>query len=392
MSGTLKISMGGMPWELIRSEHSPVAEHPILDTAAERKQGTGTAYVLPAVPVDDALELAEAFGAIAEHFQAHGERGTGDYERRKAAAKMASKIRSELIERGAISGPIKAQGMLMKAKGIGSLEDFKFERRVIEPKLDGWRAHAFVHSADRVEIWIGGGRENAACKLPHIVEALAKTMPAGTFLDGEAVMLATGERPDNWGGVQRVLGSNADRPLPEREEVRFLAFDIVQHAGEDVRSKPFEQRRALLERLPVDGDVVQLVPQLPPEEDSVTACLSLGYEGVVVKSLDHPYQSGKRPSHQGKIKAQSTADVEVTGFSEGGGAFEGYIGAICFDGELEDGTRVSGQCSGMDWKTRVHMTENPEEWIGTIIEVKYWGVVGTALRHPQYKRRRPDKA
>jgi ATP-dependent DNA ligase len=100
-----------------------------------------------------------------------------------------------------------------------------------------------------------------------------------------------------------------------------------------------------------------------------------------------------------RLKPQTTIDAVIMGFKPGENGFSGLVGAVVFGQYDENGTLVErGRCSGMDMRTRIDMTQNFEsKWMGAVVEIAHMGVsIGEGesgrFRHPQFKRRRTDKA
>jgi ATP-dependent DNA ligase len=80
------------------------------------------------------------------------------------------------------------------------------------------------------------------------------------------------------------------------------------------------------------------------------------------------------------------------GYKEGQNGFTGMVGAIVFGQYDETGALTErGRCSGMDLATRREISENRDGFLGSVIEVAHHGVIKNKLRHPQFKRFRPDK-
>jgi bifunctional non-homologous end joining protein LigD len=85
--------------------------------------------------------------------------------------------------------------------------------------------------------------------------------------------------------------------LSHREAARtaiLYAFDLVEHDGEDLRDRPFLERKAALARLLRDTEAGILLNE-HIAEDGLTvfahAC-RLGAEGIVSKKVDGTYRSG----------------------------------------------------------------------------------------------------
>lgn len=296
------------------------------------------------------------------------------------------------------AAPTSVKGLLQNAaapkNGIGP-KNFTSPRYVGEPKLDGWRIA--VHIADDgVHIYTRTGN----CKdgsLPNISAELGEHMPAGTWLDGEAVAMTVkdGKVTHDWGSVQSVLGSGTAKAAAQSEKITFMVFDLISHGGIDARSLPYAKRRDLLERVFAKASLnrIQLVPQVEVSDASVDALLAQGFEGMVIKDTLARYGSGQRGAGWTKIKPSDCLDVVVTGFKPGENGFSGMVGAVEFGLHDANGNLIEvGRCSGMDMQTRKHMTDNPDAWLGIVIEIAHLGQMPTGgYRSPQFKKRREDK-
>lgn len=264
-----------------------------------------------------------------------------------------------------------------------------------EPKMDGWRILAHV-AEDGVHLYTRTGNSKDG-SLPIIEAELGEQMPVGTWLDGEAVAMTIkdGQVTHDWGTVQSVLGSGTAKAAAQSEKITYVIFDLISHGGIDARSLPYGKRRTLLEKL-FDkvslSERIQLSAQVQPTTANTDALLAQGFEGMVIKRLNAPYASGKRGAGWTKIKPSDNLDCIVTGFKDGENGFTGMVGAVVFSA-YKDGTLTEiGRCSGMDMKTRLDMTKNPENWLGKVIEVAHMGQMPTGgYRHPQFVKRREDK-
>lgn len=108
-----------------------------------------------------------------------------------------------------------------------------------------------------------------------------------------------------------------------------------------------------------------------------------GEEGLVLKTLDGPYER-KKSQHWCKVKIFDTLDCHVTGFEYGNGKYSECIGALkC---KLKDGTTFNA--SGLTDKERVDFMDNLPE----VIEVKYqeWSDDGVPV-FATFVRVRDDK-
>lgn len=286
--------------------------------------------------------------------------------------------------------------LAMNSQPADSVEEAARGREcVLEPKFDGIRLLVHV-TEDGVRMYSRAGNSKTGA-LPHVDEELS-ALPAGTWLDGEAVSF----NPDGtqaWGEASSVVRSAPTKFHPLRGKISFVVFDILAYDGMDARSLPLRQRRELLERhvLPaVTGQKVTLSPWLPVDEGTHDALLERGYEGSMVKLLDAPYESDKRSWNSRKLKAEDTVDAVITGFSpskdpESWIAKAGLIGTVDFK-HFHGGEWVEGRASGMNVPMRREMTARQDDLVGTVVEVGYMTRMPSGkIRHPQFKRLRDDK-
>jgi bifunctional non-homologous end joining protein LigD len=117
------------------------------------------------------------------------------------------------------------------------------------------------------------------------IAAVAGLIKAKSFtIDGEAVVLG----PD---GLSRF------EELSRREAARtaiLYAFDSIEYDGDDLRDRPFLERKAALARLLRDTEAGILLNEHITEEGATVfahAC-RLGAEGIVSKRVDGTYRSG----------------------------------------------------------------------------------------------------
>ena len=116
----------------------------------------------------------------------------------------------------------------------------------------GQRAQ-LVRRADRVWLWSPDG-ELLAGRFPE-VQACAAALPPGTVLDGELLVWPEGQRqPAACPALQRRLDRQTSGPKLRAElPVVFVAWDLLEHHGADLRAQPQRERRRRLEALPAGG-------------------------------------------------------------------------------------------------------------------------------------------
>lgn len=180
-----------------------------------------------------------------------------------------------------------------------------------EPKWDGFRAVAW---SDELRL-DSRSRKPLLRYFPELEPALA-ALPSGTVVDGEVVVV-TGDRLD-FDALQNRLHPAASRvaKLAEQTPAQLVAFDLPAEGGEDLRQRPFSERRARLERLaaslPHPWNLTPSTVDRPLALRWFDEFETAGCDGLVAKRLDGPYVEGKREML--KIKHRRSVDCVVGGY------------------------------------------------------------------------------
>lgn len=258
---------------------------------------------------------------------------------------------------------------------------------IMEPKYDGWRLIVHCHDG-RVTVFGGRNGKEYTGQLPYLEDELARVLPPDSIIDGELLS------PEGFNTVQSVMRAGVPHEPPHHgPALRFVAFDVLRVHGTDTRMQPWRTRRGILDA-PDYGASCAYISVSPFVEGAdpaqAEAWIAEGYEGVVCKRDDSPYVSRKDPRWI-KFKPQTTDEAKVVGFKPGeaGGQFDGMVGA--FEVEmLGSGARTTVKCG--TFAVHESATNEPEKWLGTVIEVKHHGLGKTGVpRHPQFLRRRDDR-
>jgi len=178
-------------------------------------------------------------------------------------------------------------------------ERFTGPEWVFERKLDGIRLLAFRDGSDVRLLSRNRLLQNAS--YPSVVDAVAGLPVRDVVLDGEATGV--------WGG-----------PGP----AAYHVFDVLWLDGQDVTRRPLHERQALLRALPLRPPLSR-VPPLEDEKPWERACRE-GWEGVVAKRRDAPYEHRRSP-HWLKMKCEATREFVLGGFTEPQGKRVG-LGAL----------------------------------------------------------------
>ena len=175
----------------------------------------------------------------------------------------------------------------------------------IEWKYDGIRGQ-IVKRAGQVWIW-SRGEELVTAQFPEIV-ALAHALPDGSVLDGEIMVwaeaaqesagVAGAGRPASFALLQQRIGRKTlGKKLLADAPVTFMAYDLLELAGRDIRPEPQDQRRAQLERVlaPTSFKLspVERLASWQALADLRKESRERGVEGFMLKRLDAAYGTGR---------------------------------------------------------------------------------------------------
>jgi bifunctional non-homologous end joining protein LigD len=198
-----------------------------------------------------------------------------------------------------------------------------------EIKWDGVRALAAL-GPDRTQIWSRRGEEIAA-RYPELAPMGPAIAPRSAILDGEIVALDESGRP-SFQLLQRRMGVTAALTVTRRAAetpVHFVAFDLLELDGEDIRGEPYERRRELLAGLEFNGPNWQTPRHhLGDGEALLEAAKRQGLEGVVAKRLGSAYREGARSRDWIKVRIKQRQDFVIGGWYGGDGNRSGRLGSL----------------------------------------------------------------
>jgi bifunctional non-homologous end joining protein LigD len=281
-----------------------------------------------------------------------------------------------------------------------------------EPKVDGYRVIAFVKDGE-VRLQSRRGIDLTTA-FPEIVADLKAQAVDSMIVDGEIVALdATGRPSFNALQNRRELKTPAELAVAQREApVILLCFDLLHFAGISLRGAPYLDRRRYLSQCLLTSAHLQLVHTSDNAEKLYAASLDAGFEGIVAKRKDSPYQPGKRSGAWLKLKATQTAEFVVGGYTKGKGArqalgslllgywsgnklhFAGHVGSGLDDRVVADLAKRFGKLE----RKALPFTEKPPlhrptTWLDPelVVEVSFveWTPDGL-LRAPVFERVRDD--
>jgi DNA ligase-1 len=280
-------------------------------------------------------------------------------------------------------------------------------RMRLEVKLDGVRVLA-VFNGNSVTLYSRNGKEFQ--NFTEIAQFLGTnrnlfqhgTRTGGRFvLDGEIV----GE------SFQKLMRQAHRKSDAETAGMVYHVFDFIPLDDFERGHWNAQQHKRLAcldlarERL-ANSDIVQIMPGMEVDLDTAEghdimrrfaeASVAEGYEGIMIKSLDAPYEC-KRSSFWMKWKPTISVDLNIVGFEEGTGRNAGRLGAIVCEGE-DHGRRIRVNVgSGFGDSDRDQYWVGRDLLLDHIVEVEADAVTqnqdGTySLRFPRFLRFRDFEA
>ena len=290
------------------------------------------------------------------------------------------------------------------------------EQWLAEWKWDGIRAQ-IIKRADEVFIW-SRGEDLVTEQFPEMVESF-HVFPNGHVLDGE-ILCWQGDRPLSFNHLQKRLGrKRVTKKVMAENPVRFIAYDLLEHAGNDIRETPLRDRKFLLNKLLADNADDRIDPSIAFDFDSFEALETMrsrsreaGAEGLVLKAWDSPYLVGRKRGYWWKFKVDPmTLDAVLIYAQAGSGKranlFTDYTFALWKGEELVPFAKAySGldneEINQLDKWIRRHTLERfgPVRSVEPIhvFEIGFEGIAeskrhksGISVRFPRILRWRTDK-
>ncbi len=242
----------------------------------------------------------------------HGERLSGRYALFEAGSPKDWMIHRMDPPADPDREPMPAHLVPMLAK-LGSLPaneaGFGFE-----VKWDGIRALSYYEPGRfRIE---SRNLNDITAQYPELRRLGRQLGSRDAILDGEIVALDDRGRP-SFERLQQRMHLTRDADIKRRVKevpVQYLLFDLLYLEGRSTMARPYEERRALLESLDLEGPAWRVPPYHRGEGSALLeASAKQGLEGVVAKKLDSAYSPGRRSSAWIKVKNKQRARLVVAG-------------------------------------------------------------------------------
>jgi ATP-dependent DNA ligase len=185
---------------------------------------------------------------------------------------------------------------------------------LFEPKWDGFRVLVF---RDGDELLLQSREQKPLDRyFPELRAPLLAQLPPRCALDGELVIARDGAL--DFEALQMRIHPAASRVKKLAEEIpaRIVFWDVLCEGDRDLRALPFRERRAELEKLLAGAEPPLHVT--PVSDDRAVAegwfkrFEGAGFDGVMAKPADGPYEPDKRAML--KVKHERECDCVVAGF------------------------------------------------------------------------------
>lgn len=297
------------------------------------------------------------------------------------------------------------------ASDLGDVENWQFEY-----KWDGIRGQ-IVKRKGQFHVW-SRGEELVTDKYPEY-QLLGEALPDGTVLDGEILPMVEG-RPLSFHLLQQRIGRKTVSKKHLKEiPVHFMAYDVLEFNGHDVRSKPLLERRSMLEELTgqIQESHLKLstiqIPQSWKQAESMREdARTIGAEGLMIKRKDSTYKSGRVKGDWWKWKVDPiTVDAVMIYAMRGHGRranlYTDFTFAVWKGEELVPFAKAySGLTDAEMREVDVFVKKNTLDRFGPVrsvtpelvFELAFEGInrstrhkSGIAVRFPRIKRWRKDK-
>ena len=289
-----------------------------------------------------------------------------------------------------------------------------------EWKWDGIRGQ-IIQRNNELFVW-SRGDELLTSRFPEFLP-LQQVIPSGTVLDGEIVSMDpsnAGLHPLPFSALQtRISRKVVTKKQLEEAPAAFIAYDLLEWEGMDIRTQPLQVRRNLLEQLVTTWaqPVIRVSPLISFNTWDELATLRLQArehlaEGVMLKRIESAYQTGRKRGDWWKWKIDPLVIDCVLVYAQKGhgrrsNLYTDYTFAVRHGNELVTFTKAYSGLTDQEFtEVDAFVKKNALEKFGPVrtvkpelvFEIAFEGISaskrhksGVALRFPRMNRWRKDK-
>jgi DNA ligase 1 len=209
----------------------------------------------------------------------------------------------------------------------------------VEPKFDGLRI--FIHYRRKnnfIRIFTRNMNAIPLATFPELLGVGRFIKADEVILDSEAI--GVDEKREMFLDFQKTIQRRRKHNIAKSSleiPLQFQVFDLVLLDGRNLIDTPYIERRKLLEKVVVDGNILRVDENTITKDAEVikkmhAKYLKMGLEGVVVKKANGEYVSGRIGWNWVKMKEiegqsgrlSDTVDCVVMGYSVGKGKRSGF--------------------------------------------------------------------
>lgn len=304
-----------------------------------------------------------------------------------------------------------AYALEQDVKELGEPEEWQ-----VEWKWDGIRGQ-LIRRGGNLYLW-SRGEELITDKFPEI-ESLLPLLPDGVAIDGE-VLSYRNDLPLAFQYLQtRITRKSVSKKNLQDAPVVFMAYDLLEYKGEDLRALTMAERRSKLEELvsTIHSPYLITSPLVTFEKweelpELMTTARDRGCEGFMLKRNSSVYQAGRRRGDWWKWKTEPlTVDAVMIyaqkGHGKRGSLYTDYTFAVRNGDELVSFAKAySGLTDKEIAEVDKWVKQNSKEQFGPVrtvkpelvFEIAFEGIAasnrhksGVAVRFPRILRWRRDK-
>jgi bifunctional non-homologous end joining protein LigD len=174
-----------------------------------------------------------------------------------------------------------------------------------EIKWDGYRGVA-SKSGSAVSLT---SRNRKPLPFPEVAQAVSSLKCKSAVIDGEVIALDASGQPSF---------SLLQNHRSKERQLRFMAFDLLELNGADLKPMPLEKRRQRLAKLVEGADGIALSPELAAApSELMKQAQRMKLEGIVAKRRDSKYEPAERTGAWCKWKADQEEVFVIGGYTKG---------------------------------------------------------------------------
>lgn len=366
LAGELRQRRTGIGWASLQTVTPAAAEPALTVVAVDARLEAISMVAGPGSAAARTAAVAELFAAATADEQSFlrrligGEIGQGALDSAMVdAVAVAADVALTQVRRAVMlaggSGPVAVAALTRGAQGVAEF-DLQVGRAVrpmlassapdvagacakigvgvpvaVDVKIDGIRIQAH-RDGDTVRLFTRS-LDDVTGRLPEVA-AVVRALPVRrAVLDGEIIALGPDGRPRAFQETASRTATTADAGPPSNAPPTGLSvffFDALVLADDVLLDLPLAQRLHRLDAVVPSLHRVSRVITADPgtAQKHFDVCVAAGHEGVVVKSLDAPYEAGRRGAGWVKVKPRHTLDLVVLAVEWGSGRRRGLLSNI----------------------------------------------------------------